>query len=96
MAELKKVMAWRRVWSHLRRRRTLYIRASQPSTLEDFEIAAQAIWDGLPEPFRKALGNVTVCVADFADTETLRVLRIRDPHDLLGLYHGAGLPSKSV
>lgn len=96
MAKLKKLMAWRRVWSHLRRRRQLYFRASQPSTPEDFEIAAQAIWDGLPVQFRKALGNVVVCVADFADTETLEAMRIRDPHDLLGLYHGAGLPSKSV
>src|SRR5208282_819748 len=65
-------------------------------TPEDFEIAAQEIWDGLPEQFRQALGNVTVCVADFADAETLRAMRIRDPHDLLGLYHGTGLPLKSV
>ncbi len=96
MAELKKPMAWRRIWPHLKRRSRVYFRANQPSTPEDFEIAAQALWDGLPEQFRKALGNVTVCVADFADVETLRVLRIRGPHGLLGLYHGAGLPSKSV
>ncbi len=93
---MKKSMAWRRIWLHLRRRRTQYIRASQPSTPEDFEIAAQEVWDSLPERFLKALGNVTVCVADFADAETLHAMRIRDPHDLLGLYHGAALPSKSV
>ncbi|MGO9173948.1 MAG: metallopeptidase family protein [Rhodomicrobium sp.] len=74
----------------------LHIHTSEPATPEDFGAAAQAIWDGLPKQFRNALGNVTVCVADFADTETLRVMLIRDPHDLLGLYHGAGLPSKSV
>ncbi len=89
-------MAWRRAWPHLKRRRKLHFRASEPSTQEDFEIAAQAIWDGLPEQFRNALGNVTLSVADFADSETLRVLRIRDQHDLLGLYRGVGLPSKSV
>ncbi len=33
---------------------------------------------------------------DFADTETLNALNIRDRYNLLGLYHGAGLPSKSV
>src|SRR5262249_34892711 len=60
------------------------------------EAAAQAVWDTLPEQFRQALGNVTVQVVDFADAETLGALRIRDPYDLLGLYHGAGLPSQSV
>jgi len=70
--------------------------SGQPGTHEDFELAAQAIWDGLPEQFRAMLGNVTVQVADFADRETLKALHIRDPYDLLGLYHGVGLPSKSV
>ncbi len=68
----------------------------QPETHQDFEAAAQAVWDGLPEQFRTALGNVTVQVANFADEETLQSMRIRDPYDLLGLYHGIGLPSKSV
>jgi len=70
--------------------------SAQPERHEDFEVAAQAIWDGLPEQFRAMLGNVTVQVADFADRETLKALHIRDRYDLLGLYHGVGLPSKSV
>ena len=65
-------------------------------TREHFEAVAQAIWDGLPKQFRAALGNVTVHVADFADAETLKAMHIRDPYDLLGLYHGVGLPFKSV
>ena len=70
--------------------------SDQPGTQEDFELAAQAIWDGLPEQFRAALGNVTVHVADFADAETLKAMHISDAYDLLGLYHGMGLPFKSV
>ncbi len=70
--------------------------SGQPWRHEDFEVAAQAVWDGLPEEFRAMLGNVTVHVTDFADPETLKALRIRDPYDLLGLYHGVGLPFKSV
>ena len=70
--------------------------STQPRTQEEFEAAAQAVWDGLPEPFRQALANVTVHVADFADAETLAAMRIRDPYDLLGLYHGVGLPLKSI
>jgi predicted Zn-dependent protease with MMP-like domain len=64
-------------------------------THEEFEVVAQAIWDDLPEQFRVVLGNVTVHVADFANAETLKALHIRDPYDLLGLYHGVGLPFKS-
>ena len=70
--------------------------SAQLGTQEDFETAAQAVLEGLPEQFRAELGNVTVQVADFADAETLKALRIRDPYNLLGLYHGVGLPYKSV
>jgi predicted Zn-dependent protease with MMP-like domain len=68
----------------------------QPRTREDFENTAQAVWDGLPEHFRKAVGNIAVQVTDFADWHTLDDMRIRDPYDLLGLYHGIGLPFKSA
>jgi predicted Zn-dependent protease with MMP-like domain len=60
--------------------------SDQPGTQEDFELAAQAIWDGLPEQFRAALGNVTVHVTDFANAETLKAMHISDAYDLLGLY----------
>jgi len=70
--------------------------AVEPETHAEFEAAAQAVWDGLPKRFRHALGNVTVQVADFADTETLDALHIRNAYDLLGLYHGAALPFQSV
>jgi predicted Zn-dependent protease with MMP-like domain len=78
------------------RKRRLPMPSGQPETHEDFVAAAQTIWDSLPEPFRAVLGNVTVYVADFADAETLKALHIRDPYELLGIYHGVGLPSKSV
>ena len=70
--------------------------SAQSGTQEDFEAAARAVLDGLPEQFRAELGNVTVQVVDFAHAETLKALRIRDPYNLLGLYHGVGLPYKSV
>ena len=70
--------------------------SGQPGTREHFEAAAQVIWDGLPEQFRAVLSNVTVHVADFADAETLKAMHISDPYALLGLYHGVGLPFKSV
>jgi predicted Zn-dependent protease with MMP-like domain len=66
-----------------------------PRTSRDFEAAAQAVWDGLPEQFRAALGNVAIQVTDFADAETLEAMDIDDAYDLLGLYDGLGLPFKS-
>lgn len=70
--------------------------SSQPRTQEEFEAAAHAVWEGLPAQFRKALDNVALHITDFADAGTLWRLRIRDPYGLLGLYHGVGLPLKSV
>jgi predicted Zn-dependent protease with MMP-like domain len=66
------------------------------SSIEDFELASQNVWDGLPEPFKQAVGNLSIQVVDFADTETLDKLGIDDAYGLLGLYHGVGLPFKSV
>jgi predicted Zn-dependent protease with MMP-like domain len=68
----------------------------QPETHEEFETAAQEVRDGLPEEFRRVVGNLSIQIADFADEATLRYMRIRNPYDLLGLYHGVGLPFKSV
>ncbi len=93
---MKKPSTRQRLWPQLTRRRRLYFRALRLRTPEEFEAAAQAIWDGLPSRFRESLGNVVVAVADFADAETLQAMRIRDPYGLLGLYHGAALPFKSV
>ena len=97
IAELKKLMAWRRVWHHLRRRRRLDSRAkSSPVCSKSSRSPPRQSWDRLPAQFREGLDNVTLSIADFADAETLDAMRIRDPLDLLGLYQGAGLPSKSV
>ncbi|MFP3921779.1 MAG: metallopeptidase family protein [Dichotomicrobium sp.] len=65
-------------------------------TESEFIEIAQRTWDGLPEPFRDATGNLVTQVRDKADTETLHALGIDHPMGLLGLYHGVGLPFKSV
>jgi predicted Zn-dependent protease with MMP-like domain len=61
-----------------------------------FEEVAQETWDGLPEDFRAIAGNLVIQVVDFADRETLRSMGMRSSYDLLGLYHGVGLPFKGV
>ncbi len=71
------------------------MQAKQPETLEEFETTAQAAWDGLPSEFREVVGNLSIQIADFAGTDTLRQMDIHSRYDLLGLYHGVGLPFKS-
>jgi predicted Zn-dependent protease with MMP-like domain len=61
-----------------------------------FEKVAQQTWDDLPAEFREIVGNLVIRVVDFADRETLDLMGIASPFDLLGLYHGIGLPFKSV
>jgi len=71
-------------------------RANQPESLEEFEIVANEVWDALPDQFRKIAGNLSIQMQDFADRDTLNALDIYSPYGLLGLYHGIGLPFKSV
>ena len=67
-----------------------------PFTTLQFEVAAQDVWDNLPVEFRDVAGNLVIQVREFADRDTLNHMRIDNPLDLLGLYHGTGLPFKSV
>lgn len=61
-----------------------------------FERVAQETWDSLPRQFRSAVGNLVIQVVDFADRATLDGMGIGSPFDVLGLYHGLGLPFQSV
>ena len=69
--------------------------APAPS-IDDFARLAEAAFAGLPEPFRRAVGDVIFQVAEFADDETLDDLGIEDPFDLTGLYQGVDLTRRSV
>jgi predicted Zn-dependent protease with MMP-like domain len=70
--------------------------AHQPRSAEDFEIVSQEVWDSLPLTFREVVGNLSIQIEDFAQPDTLRHLGIPSRYGLLGLYHGLGLPFKSV
>jgi len=65
-------------------------------TADYFEDVAQQTWDGLPQEFQQIVSNLAIQVRDFASRETLNHMGIGDAYDLLGLYHGVGLPFKSV
>lgn len=65
-------------------------------TAEYFEKVSQETWDGLPLEFRQVVGNLVIQVRDFASRDTLNDMGLQSRYDLLGLYHGVGLPFKST
>lgn len=64
-------------------------------SIDAFAAMAEAAFARLPEPFRRAVGNVDFRILDFADDRTLDSLGIEDPFDLSGLYHGVSLNRRS-
>jgi len=59
--------------------------------LEDFEVMASEVLAGLPDDLLLRCGHLQISLADYAPDEVLDALAIEDPHDLLGLFEGAGL-----
>ena len=62
-------------------------------TLEDIEALAQRAFASLPERFRSCCENVVFWVMEFPDEETMETMGLESQFDLLGLYHGGGIPS---
>ena len=54
------------------------------------ELVTKAV-ESLPEEFRCRLDNVDVVVEDWASPSLLASVRLRRPHQLLGLYQGVPL-----
>ena len=69
--------------------------AAAPS-LDDFAALGEAAFRTLPQPFREMAGEVIFRVSDFAEQQVLDDLRLQDPFELTGLYHGVDLAHRSV
>ena len=67
-----------------------------PPTLAEIERLAERALAGLPEAFRRHLGNVAIRVEEFPDEETEEEMELESPFDILGLYRGVALPHRSV
>ena len=65
-------------------------------TLVEFEELADLAWRRLPAEFRAMCGDVLIRVEDFPTEEVLDELKLESPFDLMGLYHGVSLDTKSV
>lgn len=67
-----------------------------PPSLDDFARLARLAFNGLPEEFRLAAGEVVFRIDDFADEEILAEFDMEDPFELTGLYQGVDLANRSV
>jgi predicted Zn-dependent protease with MMP-like domain len=68
---------------------------SAPS-LDDLDRLAGEAFAGLPDEFRKLVGDVEIRVADFPEDEVLDDLGIQSEFDLLGLFQGTGLAHRAA
>src|ERR1700759_1023012 len=64
-------------------------------SLAEMESMAHEIFERLPERFRKLCEGVVIRVDDFPTDEVLDEMEAESEFDLLGLFQGTGLPSRS-
>jgi predicted Zn-dependent protease with MMP-like domain len=64
-------------------------------SLADIEALATEAYARLPERFRKLCEGLVIRVEDFPAAEVVESMRLDSDFDLLGLFHGVGLPFQS-
>ena len=69
-------------------------RAAAPS-LADIEALAAEAYGRLPEHFRKLCEGLIIRVEDFPTDDVVKSMQLESEFDLLGLFHGVGLPFQS-
>jgi len=69
--------------------------ATAPS-LAEMEAIAEEAYGRLPKTFRALCEGLVIRVDDFPTDDVLRDMRCETEFDLLGLFHGIGLPFQSV
>ncbi len=81
MADLKSdPLAWRQVLA--------------PS-LAELEVLAGEVFRHLPKKFRDLCADIVIQVDDFPSDDVLRRMGAESEFDILGLFHGVGLPFRS-
>ncbi len=68
--------------------------AAAPS-LAEMEVLAEEAFRRLPEDFRKLCEGLIIRVDDFPTDEVMDDMQVQTEFDLLGLFHGVGLPFRS-
>ncbi len=63
---------------------------------EAFADIVEEALDSIPDGFRGYLRDIAVDIEDMPDETTCEEMDIRDPRELLGLYHGTPLTERHV
>jgi predicted Zn-dependent protease with MMP-like domain len=64
-------------------------------SLAELEVLASEVFGHLPKKFRQLAAGVVIQVDDFPAEEVLDEMQAESEFDLLGLFHGTGLPFRS-
>jgi predicted Zn-dependent protease with MMP-like domain len=70
-------------------------RTIKAPSLAELEVLAEEAFRRLPQKFRSLCEGLVIRVEDFPTDEVLDQLRAQTEYDLLGLFHGLGLPFRS-
>jgi predicted Zn-dependent protease with MMP-like domain len=71
-------------------------RAATAPSLAEMEAIAEEAYGRLPTTFRALCEGLVIHVDDFPTEEVMTDMRCETEFDLLGLFHGVGLPFQSV
>jgi predicted Zn-dependent protease with MMP-like domain len=64
-------------------------------SLAELEALAAEVFRHLPGRFRELAADVVIQVDDFPSAEVIDQMQVESEFDLLGLFHGVGLPFRS-
>ena len=70
-------------------------RGVKAPSLEELEVLAIAAFRRLPQRFRTLCQDLVIRVEDFPTEEVLNDLGAQSEFDLLGIFHGVGVPFRS-
>jgi predicted Zn-dependent protease with MMP-like domain len=71
-------------------------RSATAPSLAEMEAIAEEAYERLPATFRDLCQGLVIHVDDFPSEEVMNDMRSETEFDLLGLFHGVGLPFQSV
>jgi len=70
-------------------------RGIKAPSLGEIEVLAAAAFRRLPQRFKQLCGNLVIRVEDFPTDDVIDEMKLESDFDLLGLFHGVGLPFQS-
>ena len=70
-------------------------RGVKAPSLNEIEVLAAAAFRRLPQRFKQLCGNLVIRVEDFPTDDVIDEMELETEFELLGLFHGVGLPFQS-